>query len=193
MLLVAKEGKIIYNKNVLLMSISGGNMKHKICASRVKDLIALSAQDILNSIGMQSEKQYLHHGSVNCYEHSLRVAYLAGTIALKLRLPVNMRSLLRGALLHDYYLYDWHEPDKSHKLHGFIHARRALKNADRDFELSEIEKDIISKHMFPLNLKPPKYIESVTVCVADKICTTSEFITSTISLIYPRMNKYGIL
>ena len=56
-----------------------------------------------------------------------------------------MRSLVRGALLHDYFLYDWHIPDESHKWHGVTHAGDALKNARRDFELNEIEQDMISK------------------------------------------------
>ena len=58
----------------------------------------------------------------------------------------------------------------------FSHAQTALKNARKDFELGEIEQDVIQKHMFPLNLKPPKYKESVLVCVADKISALDETI-----------------
>lgn len=42
-----------------------------------------------------------HHGSV--FEHSLDVAYLSYKIAMKFRLDVI--STIRGALLHDFYLY----------------------------------------------------------------------------------------
>jgi len=142
------------------------------------ELIEKSAHSIICSAGMQSEKQYIHHRNISCYEHSIGVAYMSICIALRLHLKVNMKSLIRGALLHDYFLYDWHEPDESHELHGFIHAGRALKNAERDFELNDIERDIISKHMFPLNPQPPKYVESVVVTVADKICATRELFSA---------------
>ena len=85
-----------------------------------------------------------------------------------------MRALIRGALLHDYFLYDWHEADKSHRFHGFIHAGRALLNAEKDFELSDIERNMIKSHMFPLNPVLPRYRESVILCVADKICAARE-------------------
>lgn len=58
----------------------------------------------------------------------------------------------------------------------FSHARAALKNAKKDFQLGEIEQDVIQKHMFPLNLKPPKYKESVLVCLADKLSALEETI-----------------
>jgi uncharacterized protein len=130
--------------------------------------------DILSSENMQKEKCFLSHGTTSCYTHSLRVADMSVSIAKKLKLKANHKFLVRGALLHDYYLYDWHEKDASHKWHGFFHAGKALKNANRDFTLSEEEMDIIEKHMFPLNLSFPKYIESWIVCIADKICATME-------------------
>lgn len=142
--------------------------------THVIELIEKSAHSIICSAGMQSEKQYIHHRNISCYEHSIGVAYMSVCIALRLHLKVNMKSLIRGALLHDYFLYDWHEPDESHKLHGFIHAKRALENAMRDYELNDVERDIIIKHMFPLNPRPPRFKESVVVTIADKICTTRE-------------------
>ena len=54
-------------------------------------------------------------------------------MAQRLRLRVDMESLIRGALLHDYFLYDWHDGEKEHNLHGFRHAERALRNAERIF------------------------------------------------------------
>lgn len=43
-----------------------------------------------------------------------------------------------------------------------------------DVELTPIEHDIIKKHMFPLTLVPPKYLESWIVCWIDKKCSTRE-------------------
>lgn len=134
------------------------------------------ASDILLSQNMQSERQFIQHGTVSVYEHSVAVTCLCLMIVVKLQLKVDRRALVRGALLHDYFLYDWHVPDKSHRLHGFTHAARALRNAERDFYLGDIERDMIRKHMFPLNITPPKYKESIILCVADKICAARETI-----------------
>ena len=84
------------------------------------------------------------------------------------------RSSCTGALLHDYFLYDWHEKDDSHKWHGFYHAGKALQNAMEDFALSEIEKETIRRHMFPLNPIPPRCREAWIVTLADKICSGGE-------------------
>ena len=130
--------------------------------------------DILKSANMQKEKKFLQHGKVSVYTHSVRVAVLSLFLAELLRVKVNEEAMMRGALLHDYFLYDWHEKDDSHRWHGFSHARAALKNAKKDFQLGEIEQDVIQKHMFPLNLKPPKYKESELVCLADKLSALEE-------------------
>ena len=130
--------------------------------------------NILASDGMLSERQFIQHGGVSGNEHSLDVARLCVRMAEKLPFRVDERSLVRGALLHDYFLYDWHVPDKSHRFHGFIHAARAERNAERDFGLNRIERNMIRAHMFPMNLTLPRYRESVILCLADKICATRE-------------------
>ena len=40
--------------------------------------------------------------------------------------------------------------------------------------MNRIEADIISKHMFPLTFNPPRYKESVIVCIVDKVCSIYE-------------------
>lgn len=130
--------------------------------------------DVLTFPRMQQEKQYIQHGKISCFSHSLAVAYVSVWIAARLHIRVHMKSLVRGALLHDYFLYDWHDPDPSHRLHGFRHARRAFENASQDFALTPIERDIIVKHMFPLTLRPPRYREAVIVTCADKFCAVCE-------------------
>ena len=139
-----------------------------------KEIINKVGADILNSNGMALEKGFIQHGNVSVYEHSLSVAVMCLRIKKYLPFKVNTRSLVRGALLHDYFLYDWHVADKSHKWHGFRHARSSWKNARRDFVLNAVEENMILSHMFPLNLSVPKYRESVILCIADKICALSE-------------------
>lgn len=139
-------------------------------------MVQIKGADILKSANMQKEKKFMQHGKVSVYSHSVKVAVLSLFLAELFRLKVNRDAMMRGALLHDYFLYDWHEKDDSHKWHGFSHARTALKNARKDFELNEIEQDVIEKHMFPLNLHPPKYKESALVCIADKLSALDETI-----------------
>ncbi len=131
-------------------------------------------RDILSSEEIKAEKTFMQHGDTSVYEHSLNVAYLSLYIVRRMNIRADERAVVRGALLHDYFLYDWHIKSEKNRKHGFYHARRALINARRDFMLSEIEEDIIRKHMFPLNITPPKYRESVVVCIADKIVAAAE-------------------
>ena len=85
----------------------------------------------------------------------------------------NIKKLIRGALLHDYFLYDWHKKGTS-VLHGVFHPLLSLQNALRDFDLCTLEQDIIKTHMFPLTLTPPRHKESVLVCITDKACSFYE-------------------
>lgn len=139
-------------------------------------IILFHGADILNSDGMLSERKYIQHGNVSCYEHSIGVAEKSIEIAQFFSIPIDERSLVRGALLHDYFLYDWHRHE--HRLHGFFHAKRAFMNAKSDFNLNKIEIDIIKRHMFPLNICPPIYRESWIVCMADKICAFEETVNN---------------
>ncbi len=142
---------------------------------KIPNKILFYGGDILKSERMITEKDFIQHGSISCYDHSLNVAKKSLIIAgfLLIFIKINEKSLIRGALLHDYFLYDWHKSE--HRLHGFFHAKRALKNAESDFKLNDIEKNIIKRHMFPLNICPPKYRESWIVCLADKLCAVEEF------------------
>ena len=89
----------------------------------------------------------IQHGSTTVFAHCVKVACFSLFLANKLHLSVDTHALLRGALLHDYFLYDWHEKDAGHRFHGFTHPDTALKNAQEDFMLTPVEKDIISRHM----------------------------------------------
>lgn len=141
-----------------------------------KEKIRYYGKDILDSKSIQIQKQCLQHGKRTVFEHSLAVALMCLTINEFLHLKLNERRLIRGALLHDYFLYDWHVKDKSHRLHGFRHPYFALENARKEYELDPVLEDMIVKHMFPLIPIPPKYRESWVLCIADKICAAKETI-----------------
>ena len=122
-------------------------------------------------------KEFFHHNS-SIYEHVQDVAYLSYRISKYLKL--DYRSAARGALLHDFFLYDWRNHDvpdlPRKKFHGIEHPTIAVDNARKYFSINEIEEDIIKKHMWPLTLVPPKYKESFIVSFADKYLSSKEFI-----------------
>lgn len=121
-------------------------------------------------------KNYIQHGRVTVYDHCIEVARESCSIGVKRKLDLDYTQLIRGALLHDYFLYDWHDKDRSHRLHGFFHSGKAYRNAGLAVELRKLEGDIIKHHMFPLTVIPPHSKEAWVVCLADKICATKEII-----------------
>jgi len=128
---------------------------------------------LCNQGRIQEMKQYPQHGSVSTYAHVVRVATTALNWSRALRLHTSEDELLRGAMLHDYYLYDWHDP--VNKGHATQHPLRALKNAEEDFDLTNKERNIIAAHMWPLPPnRLPKSREAWLVCFADKWCSLLE-------------------
>lgn len=149
-------------------------MKKNLMHEDTETILNYYSKKILESPLLKEEMEYIQHGDTSVYDHSVDVAIMCLKIAHYFNVEVSEEELIRGALLHDYFLYDWHDQDESHKWHGFKHAKIALANAERDFNLTEIEKDMICCHMFPLNIRIPKYKESKILCLADKLCATKE-------------------
>lgn len=132
------------------------------------------AGELLKSRNVRLMDTFIQHADVSCLRHSISVAYTSFWMSEKLNLRVDRRSLIRGALLHDFFLYDWHLKSGRKGLHGFTHPKIALQNAQREFELNDREKDIIVKHMWPLTLVPPRYREAYIVMLSDKFCSLLE-------------------
>lgn len=117
-------------------------------------------------------ENFTQHRDVTCLAHSLFVSYTAYCVCK--RLGLDSRSAARGGLLHDFFLYDWHDKNAQRKFHGFTHPRTALINADKYFSLNNVEREIIRKHMWPLTIIPPIHAESYVVLLADKYCAFME-------------------
>ena len=119
----------------------------------------------------------MHRGS-NCYLHSFKVAKKAIKKSLN-RKDVNLEVVLLGAILHDYYLYDWRKDRSKLKKHGKNHPGVAINNAVKDFDISEEVKKVIKSHMWPINIKDyPKSKEAKIVSISDKAVTIGESLTS---------------
>lgn len=129
------------------------------------------AEPILNHSEFQKRKRFMHHGTISVYDHVVIVSILAFEMAKKRGLDVKSATL--AGLLHDFYETPWME-DKEKKpffqRHGFTHAKNALNNAKKYFPeyLNPIIEDSIIKHMFPLNVRPPKYRIGWILTLADK-------------------------
>ena len=130
--------------------------------------------DILEHPVFLSMDNYIQHGTTTCKSHCIDVSYFAYNVAKAFDLDA--RACARAGLLHDLFLYDWHDYTKrtGNHFHGFTHPRIALNNATKHFHLNKMEKDIILKHMWPLTIIPPRYKEGFVICYADKYCCTAE-------------------
>lgn len=132
--------------------------------------------EIYRSQNFRNSDSNLQHGEVSVKKHSEKVAFSSLWLSRKLNLNVCEKEMVRGALLHDYFLYDWHDEEHCgfRNLHGFKHPGIALENASNEYELTPREKDIIKKHMFPLTIIPPLCREAWIVTLCDKFVSAKE-------------------
>lgn len=127
---------------------------------------------------IQELKKYPNHNISNLFDHSSRVAVCAYDLSCRLHLDVNGDSLAKGAMLHDYYLYCARQnKNVGTREHWFGHPQTALDNAEKEFDLSDLEKNIIRSHMWPLTFWHfPKSREAVLISLADKVCAFGEMV-----------------
>lgn len=139
----------------------------KISEERKKELEDVY-QSFLHDERILRMKQYSMHRGSNCYIHSFKVAKVAIKRALRHK-KGDLYIILVGAILHDYYLYDW-RVDRSKMMHHFgSHPYTAAKNAERDFGIHEPIKKVIQSHMWPANITDfPKTKEARIISLADK-------------------------
>ena len=73
---------------------------------QLRQEIRAVAPDILRSKNFRSTRSHVQHGNMTVNDHSMNVAKYSLAISEKLHIPCEKRDLIRGALLHDYFLYD---------------------------------------------------------------------------------------
>ena len=132
------------------------------------------ANPVIDNPEYQKLKKIKHHDK-DIYTHNLSVAWISFLLAKRFGLRIG--DVVRGALLHDFFFYDWRTfRDKDYILpHGFSHPVISYKNAVKVFgRLTPVEKDIIVKHMWPLTVVPPRYRESLLVTMVDKAVASRE-------------------
>ena len=130
-------------------------------------------KDIISNEMVQNMKLYRQHFNVSCFDHCLYVSYNLYIICKKHKL--DYVSAARAGLVHDLFLYDWRKRQDGRKgLHAYTHPKTAYENAKKIFDLNEIEKDIILKHMWPVTLGLPKYKESFLITYVDKFLAMTD-------------------
>ena len=144
--------------------------------SNIKDKNYLKiVDDILNCEDFNKMSEIKHHDS-NRLEHSLRVSYFSYKIAKKLH--IDYKSVARGGLLHDFFIertVDYKKAKDKIKLYTTDHPKIAVMKKKKYFDINEMEEDIIKSHMFPIDMKIPKFAESWVVSSVDKVVSIYEF------------------
>lgn len=133
------------------------------------------AAPIIEHEEYQQMRKIKHHDE-SVFDHSMKVAFYAYQMAYTHNL--DWESTIRGALLHDFFLYKF---KKSLSLriitdsikHAIAHPLIAFENASKYFELNEKEENIIKAHMFPFGL--PKSKEAWIVSYVDKYIAAFEY------------------
>lgn len=144
------------------------------------------SQTLLQRAEVQQMANYTQHGHTTTLAHTVMVARASLTLARRLHLQVNEQNLVDGALLHDFYLYDWHDRTTSRPKHATMHPLYAADNAARLLQVNNQVRNIIETHMWPLPpTRAPRSKEAWVVCVADKWCSLKE----TLSARLPRPYK----
>lgn len=138
-------------------------------------------EDLIQCEEVQNLKTITHHHFSTRLEHSISVSYTSYKVAKRLNL--NCRAIARAGLLHDFFHEDRETFATSYAgySHASYHPHVALKNAQLLTELSDLECDIIVKHMWlasPACVRQlPKFKESYVVTIVDKYCATKEVLT----------------
>lgn len=144
---------------------------------RLHELLKAYGEDIINSDNFRSTRKHIQHGTMTVHNHCMDVARCSLLLNKRLGLRCNRCDLVRGSLLHDYFLYDWHDKEylsQRKRWHGFRHPKIALQNAEKEYELNDTQREIIRKHMWPLSVVPPTCREAWVVTAADKYCSFME-------------------
>ncbi len=139
----------------------------------------------INNNEFQKRRLFLHHKNSSVWQHSINVSFKAFKYAKKI--GADKRVCAIAGLFHDFYPQAWLYSEELYKFdasylkriqlreplfqkHGFTHAREAYDNFIKYFPEEKNKKieNCIKRHMFPLNIVPPKYKESWIITFTDK-------------------------
>ncbi len=145
---------------------------------------------ILLSDEFQKRLKFKHHHK-SVFYHSVLVSYNAYKFSFNKK--CDSKNCAIAGLLHDFYPFPWqYSSDLEHmdpiylehlkikkplfKKHGFTHAKESLENIHKYYPmyLNKRVENAVLRHMFPLNIVPPKYAEGWIVTLEDKLVSIKE-------------------
>ena len=145
-----------------------------------KERFAEIIEEYRNTPDVETMEQFVQHGDTSTLGHSENVAWISFLVNEKLHLNADEKTLVEAAILHDFYLYDWHDmkADKTdRKAHRHNHPEIACENAKELFEIPEKTQEAIRSHMWPVSIKKiPRSKEAAILCMVDKYCAFVETI-----------------
>lgn len=149
-------------------------------------------KEILLHDEFQKRKLFPHHHEMSVWDHCILVSFRAFVMAKIFNADERITAI--AGLLHDFYPWSWmyskdledlddgkylvevYTKHPLFKRHGFTHARAAAENYVKFFPHLEDKKitNAIKRHMFPLNIVPPRYKESLLITIVDKVNSVHE-------------------
>lgn len=173
---VIKSQNRIYSKAIDRISSFKLPAKKALIAKRIREQkFEELIKEYMESPAIRKMDDFMQHGSTTTLEHCKNVAWVSFVINDRLHLNADEKDLIECAMLHDFYLYDWHDGKPERKTHGFDHPYIASENAAKSFEISEKTESAIKSHMWPLNITEiPKSKEARLLCFVDKYCAVIE-------------------
>ena len=129
-------------------------------------------EPIVENDAVQSMKTFVQHGTVSTFDHCLTVAQTAFALNSRMHLGGDECIVVHGGMLHDLFLYDWHD---SHWTHSYKHAEYARRNAVTHLNADVRVQAVIRTHMWPIGITHvPASREAWIVCMADKMVSAHE-------------------
>lgn len=145
-------------------------------------------QDILASQLLLDAAGYCHHGCANSvYSHCIRTAWCAFRLCGWFHVSEeHTRSVVRAAMVHDLFGYDWMACSASRRWllhpdrvrHAYLHGTEACQVAAAWFAMSKRQLDAIQKHMWPTYPVPPVHVDGWILTLADKLTAIKELCLS---------------
>ncbi|MCR5523567.1 MAG: HD domain-containing protein [Clostridia bacterium] len=147
-------------------------------------------KDLLNDEDVKRMKTFHHHREITTHYHSVYVTYTVLRLCERFK-PENEKQIIRAALLHDFYLYEWYT-EKHDENHIWYHPVQSVKNIESHFgNMSPMQRNMVMAHMFPLCREMPRSVGAWFLTIADKYCATADYLglSRKFSPIYSEINR----
>lgn len=146
------------------------SLKVKTLTKKERQEFNTLVSDIVNNPSFRELDNEVHHG-ISRFGHSYRVAQSVFVMTKKLHF--RYEEATRAALLHDFY-FNYQLEENGDVKNLVEHPSVALLNANKYYELTPRQENMISSHMFPMCKTLPKYKESFCLTIIDKIVAIYE-------------------